>query len=195
VIGAEREEPDVKAVVVYESMFGCTHRIADRIGEGIRGGGDEAAGVEVEVVPVDAASVDVLAGVDLLVVGGPTHMHGMSVRRSRAMAVDMAAEPDRDLELDPDAEGEDLRAWFHGLSLLGGVVAAAFDTRLGSVAPAMSGRASKGIARRLRHHGLTLAAPPESFLIDDDNHLVDGEEDRARRWGAALASTVAGVTR
>ncbi|MBK9178269.1 MAG: flavodoxin [Acidimicrobiales bacterium] len=173
----------MRAVVVYESMFGSTHVVADRIAEGLR------ETHEVLVVPVGDATAEVLVGIDLLVVGGPTHMHGMSSHRSRSMAVDMAAEPDSDLELDPDAEGEGLRDWFHHLPKLEGVRGAAFDTRLASVALVMSGQASKGIARRLRHHGAVLVAEPESFSIDDDNHLVESEEDRARAWGASLVAS------
>lgn len=176
----------MRAVVVYESMFGGTHVVADRIGEGL------GSSYEVVVVPVDGATAELLQGVDLLVVGGPTHMHGMSSHRSRAMAEDMAAKPDSDLEMDPDAEGEGLRDWFHHLPALDGARAAAFDTRLGSGKPAFTGRASKGIAKRLHHHGLELVVDPESFLIDDENHLADGEEDRARTWGSALAESAAG---
>jgi len=172
----------MRAVVVYESMFGNTHVVADRIAAGLR------ATHDVTVVAVDGATPDVLDRVDLLIVGGPTHIHGLSSHKSRASAVKMAAKPESDLELDPDAEGEGLREWFHHLPKLGAVRAAAFDTRIGSVAPAMSGRASKGIARRLRHHGLELAAEPESFLIDEDNHMVGGEDERAVAWGASLAA-------
>jgi hypothetical protein len=28
---------------------------------------------------------------------------------------------------------------------------------------------------------------PESFLVDKSNHLLEGEEDRGRRWGSGLA--------
>ena len=170
----------MRAVVVYESMYGNTHVIAERIGEGL------AETHDVTVVAAEHASSDVLRGADLLVVGGPTHVHGMSSRRSRQSAVEQAEEPDHATELDPDAEGEGLREWFHHLPELTDRRAAAFDTRFGSVAPALSGRASKGIARRLRHHDLHLVTEPESFLVDEDQHLIDGEEDRARAWGSSL---------
>lgn len=173
----------MRAVVVYESMYGNTHTIAERIAAGLR------TDLEVEVVPVDGATPEVLAGADLLVVGGPTHIHGMSSHRSRHDAVERASDPSSDLELDPDAEGEGLRDWFHHLPDLTGTRAAAFDTRV-NASPAMTGRASKGIARRLRHHGLQLVRDPESFLVDGDNHLLPGEEDRARDWGAELAQIV-----
>ncbi|MDT4956416.1 MAG: hypothetical protein QOD31_215, partial [Pseudonocardiales bacterium] len=62
----------MRVVVVYESSYGNTHLIADAIGDGI------PAGHQVDVVPVSGASQELVDGADLLVVGGPTHVHGMS---------------------------------------------------------------------------------------------------------------------
>jgi hypothetical protein len=171
----------MRAVVVYESMFGCTHQVASAIAEALAGTG------QVEVLPVAEAHPAVLEGVDLLVVGGPTHIHGMSSSRSRHMAAEMAAKPDSELELDADAEGQALRDWFHDLPKLEGVTAAAFDTRISSVSPLMSGRASTGVARRLRHLGADLVGPPESFLVDENNQLVHGEQQ-----GSCLGEDSAG---
>ena len=68
----------MRAVVVYESMYGNTRAVAEAIGEGMRTIHD------VVVVPVGKAGPDVLDGAQILVVGGPTHVHGMSRPRSRA---------------------------------------------------------------------------------------------------------------
>jgi hypothetical protein len=170
----------MRAVVIYESMFGNTHVVADHIAEGLLEHGD------VEVVTVAEATSDRLAGVDLVVVGGPTHVHGLSRDGTRAEAVERAGDPDNDLHLDPDAEGEGLREWFESLTDIGGMAAAAFDTRV-DMSPLVTGRASKGIAKRLRHHGFRLVADPESFLVDKETHLVAGEADRAQSWGASLS--------
>jgi hypothetical protein len=35
---------------------------------------------------------------------------------------------------------------------------------------------------------------PESFLVTKDNHLVTDERERAERWGAQLASTLAATS-
>ena len=59
-------------LVVYESMFGNTHKIADGIAAGLRPTG------EVRVVPVHEATDELVAWADLVVVGGPTHIHGMT---------------------------------------------------------------------------------------------------------------------
>jgi hypothetical protein len=172
----------MKAVVVYESMYGNTHHVASAIGEGLR------SQAEVSVVPVEGADRDLLASADLLVVGGPTHAHGMSHESTRKAAVEAAQKPDADLELDPDAEGPGLREWFSTLDQVG--LAAAFDTRMHGP-PALTGRASKGIARKLHHHGATLLTDPESFLVTKENHLEPDEEERARIWGTELAITAA----
>ena len=176
----------MRAVVVYESMYGNTHLIAEAIGAGLHDVG------EVAVVPVGGATEAMRAGVDLLVVGGPTHMHAMSREVTRTGAVEAARKPANPLELDPDAEGVGLREWFDATDALT-TKAAAFDTRM-SGPPAFTGRASKGIAKRLHKHGCELVAEPESFLVTKQDRLVDHEEQRAREWGAQLAVALAPAT-
>ncbi len=172
----------MRTVIVYESMFGNTRQIADAIGEGLSSAG------EVTVVPVGAASQDVIGAADLVVVGGPTHMHGMSHANSRKGAVSAAAKPGSSVTLEPGADGPGVREWLAGPVTPTGV-AAAFDTRLTGLAP-LTGHASKGITSLLRRKGLKIAADPASFLVTTANELQPGELDRARDWGAALAAKV-----
>ncbi len=172
----------MRAVVVYESMYGNTDQIAHAIGEGLASTG------EVEVVPVEGAVPALLDGADLIVVGGPTHAHAMTRESTRKAAVDAAHKPDSDVVLDPDAEGPGLRDWFDGLGPLT-AKAAAFDTRF-DMAAVITGRAGKGITRRLRHHGLDVIATPESFFVTKDNHLEPGQQAKARDWGAQLGAQV-----
>jgi len=173
----------MRTLIVYESVYGNTHATAERIADGLRRTG------EVVVVSVAAVTAEQIAAADLLVVGGPTHMHGMSSSRTRQMAVKAAADADSDVVVDPDAEGPGIRSWLDELGDADGRRAVAFDTRLEGP-PLLTGRASRGIARRLHHHGFDVVADPESFLVDKKNHLVPGEADRASRWGASLASSV-----
>ncbi len=173
----------MRALVVYESMYGNTHRVAEAIGEGIGPFG------ETTVVPVDQAAPELLDGVDLLVVGGPTHVHGMSRPSSRKSAPDAVTKAESELTLDPDWAGDGVREWLESLGDGGGTRAAAFDTRI-DVSPVLSGRASKGIAKKLHHHGYSLVADPESFLVTKESHLEPGEEERARRWAEELVSAL-----
>ena len=174
----------MQAVVVYESMFGNTHAVAQHIAEGID------AGATTTVVSVHDATPSMLAAADLVVVGGPTHVHGMSSKRSREGAVDQAAKDDG-LDLDPEAFGDGLRDWFDDLETDagGGKLAAAFDTRV-HASTLITGRASKGITKRLQSHGFAMALDNESFFVDKSNHLENGEAERATEWGRALAASI-----
>jgi hypothetical protein len=172
----------VRAVVVYESMFGNTHAIADAVGTGL------GPMLEVVVVPTAEAASERLGDADLLVVGGPTHFHGLSRAFTRRWAAATAQKPSSDLVLDRAAEGPGVRDW---LKLLGrgDTKVAAFDTRFTGPA-VLRGRASRIISRRLRHHGFDVVVKPESFFVDLKNHLEPGEEARAREWGQRLAASV-----
>ncbi|NUR30174.1 MAG: flavodoxin [Catenulispora sp.] len=169
----------MKALIVYESMYGNTRSVAEAVASGLR------PAFECEVKPVAAATAEDVGRADLLVVGGPTHVHGLSRPATRKAAADAAASDD-DLALEPRARGAGLREWFERLGRGGGKRAAAFDTRL-SAPPLFTGRASRRIAKRLRKSEFDTADEPVSFLVDKQNHLLAGELERAQAWGKRLA--------
>ena len=177
----------MRAVVVYESIYGNTRAVAEAIAEGIREVGETG---EVEVLPVSTAAPAALSDAQLVVVGGPTHMHGLSTELSRRSAAQAASEDGHHTTLDPDATtGPGLRAWLSALPH-SERSAAAFDTRLDRSA-LLTGTAARGIARRLRRHGYAIVADPESFFVtESEGPLEDDELTRARTWGAALAARV-----
>jgi hypothetical protein len=180
--GPPRDVTTMRALVVYESMYGNTRTVAQHVADGLQ------SRFQVTVVPVEDATVELVAGADLLVVGGPTHVHGLSTGMSRQAAAD-AAEKDPALTLEGTfSNGVGLREWLATVAA-GAAAAAAFDTRVPAPA-AFTGRASRGIARRLRDRGFHLAVAPESFLVDKHNQLVAGEVSRAAAWGATLARVV-----
>lgn len=169
----------MRALVVYESMYGNTRHIAEAIAEGL--GGEGVA----KLVPVaEAADLDVV-DCDLLVVGGPTHVHGMSRESTRHEAEEAAMVAADDLPLEPNATLTGVRDWLESLPERTGR-AVAFDTRVDAM-PLLTGRASKGITKLLRRAGYEIVADPESFLVDKETHLIPGEQDRARRWGETLS--------
>ncbi len=84
-----------------------------------------------------------------------------------------------------------VREWLDSLGTLV-VAGAAFDTRAHTSA-ILTGRASRGISRSLVVHGVALASPPESFLVDKQSHLLTGETTRAREWGDQLGKAVVGL--
>jgi hypothetical protein len=174
----------MKSVVVFESMYGNTHAIAEQIAAGLESIGTVVLGNPTQVAATTTADAD------LVVVGGPTHVHGMTSSASRRAAADTAAkDPDVDLDPDLDADGLSvgLRDWFDDLPDGRGRVGAAFDTRLDKPA-VFTGSAAKGIAKRLKRHHLDAFADPESFLVGDTaGPLLPGEAERARQWGEELA--------
>jgi Flavodoxin domain len=171
----------MRALVVYESMYGNTHVVAEHVAGGLR------PTHEVTIVAVGQATEELVAAADLLVVGGPTHMHGVSSVASRRLAVQAAGKEGSKLRLDPDATGPGLRDWLGWASPIGhgNALAATFDTRLDGL-PLFTGRAGRGIARLLQRRGYRLIAAPESFIVGPDTRLLDGEDARATRWGSAL---------
>lgn len=176
----------MRAVVAYESMFGNTREVADAIAAGLIEG---ATGWVVSVVHVAEAGEAQVKDADLVVVGGPTHVHGMTRASTRQGAAKMAGQPESGVTLEPDALGEGVRDWLNALGKSSvRRNAAAFDTRMPGPA-ALTGRASKGIAHALRHHGYELVAEPESFIVTKQNVLQPGEAERAKLWGARLAAT------
>jgi Flavodoxin len=164
----------MRAIVVYESIYGNTRAVAEAIAAGLG---------EVEVLAVGKAAA---LGPDLLVVGGPTHMHGIATARSRQMAV-AAAQEDGDAHVEPGAaEGPGLRGWLRDLPHTDRARAATFDTRLDR-SPWLTGIAARGIARRLQRHGYDIVGS-QSFIVQDaEGPLERGELVRARAWGEELA--------
>lgn len=172
----------MRAVVIYESMYGNTHLIASAIAEGLEPFADTT------VVHVGDAGAELVHSADLLVAGGPTHAHGMSRPSTRQGAVAAAGKPESPLVVEPNAEGEGIREWLEAVGPLHHN-AAAFDTRV-DFPVALTGHASKGIAKRLHQHGATIVAEPHSFLVTKQDRLESHEEERARAWGAELGRTV-----
>ncbi len=161
----------MRATVICESSFGNTRAIAEAIAETL----------DAEVL--SAGDPIELEEVDLLIVGAPTHVHGIPGERSRKAAVDQGG-----------SDGPGVRDWLDDLPHGQGRVAA-FDTRFDKPA-FLTGSAAKGIAKRLRLHGFELVAEPESFFVlGTEGPLKDGELERAAEWGVALRDQVEDVER
>ena len=112
----------MRALVVFESMFGNTQIVARAVADGL------SSCMAVDVVEVGAAPTVIDDDVELLVVGGPTHAFGMSRPATREGSAKQA-------EQGVVSTGIGLREWLAAVQ--GGsasVAAAAFDTRSRSLA-------------------------------------------------------------
>jgi flavodoxin len=138
----------MKALVVYDSVHGNTEKIAQAIAAGISGQALRVGGVK----PAD------LVGLDLLIMGSPTH-GGFPT--------------------------EEINRLLKALPALQGAKVAAFDTRTKRT---IFGYAAPRIAKGLEKAGAKLVAPPEGFLVlGMKGPLQDGELGRAAGWAKAIA--------
>lgn len=161
----------MRALVVYESMWGNTERIARAVAEGI---GDA------QTLEVNAVSSAHLEGLDLLVVGGPTHAFSMTRPSTRHDAVARGAAV--------GSEDRGIREWLAELPEDLVVPVATFDTRI-DAARALPGSAAKGARRVIkRHHHGDVVRACSFYVSDTAGPLLEGELQRATHWGAQLAS-------
>jgi flavodoxin len=155
----------MQTVVVYDSTFGNTERIADAIARGLGTLGGVVVMDTAEAAGTGQQSAD---RPDLVIIGGPTQ------RRSSSPA---------------------LRAFVDALpASLRGVPVATFDTRYRGSTWIM-GSAAAAVAKLLRRAGGELVAPPESFFIGrggplERQTLETGEIERAEAWGRAMGPSL-----
>jgi len=143
----------MNALVLYETKYGNTEKVAEAIALALQ----ESMPTRLEAVAEIDDCEEALRDVSLLVVGGPTHRHGVST-----------------------VLRETLRCL--GGRALDGVRVATFDTRLHGPR-VVTGSAAVRLARLLRHDGAWIVVPPASFLVDGGEGPLDpGEEERAHAW-------------
>jgi len=143
-------------VIVCDSRFGNTEQVARAA---------QAALADGNTVELRSAADGVgdLTGVDLLLVGGPTHAHGASAPLKAAL-------------------GALPRGSLHGMR------AATFDTRY-RMSRLLTGSAAAAAASLLRRAGARTVAPPESFFVTRATPptLEAGELERAASWALGAA--------
>lgn len=173
----------MRALVVYESMFGNTRDVAEAIADGLR------TWLDVVLSEVGVAPTEVADDVQLLVAGGPTHAHGMTTAQSRA---DSAKRFDGALV----SPGIGIREWLDEIAQGRRVPhVALFDTRLKGPG-LLWGSAASSAEKQLRPARIRPIVPPESFLVGGPtgpvvDRLIEGELDRARAWGSDLGARIA----
>ncbi|MFZ2358244.1 MAG: flavodoxin [Anaerolineae bacterium] len=168
----------MRVLIVYESLYGTNRTIAHAIAAGI------GADASITVVEAQSAPAAVDADVDLIVVGGPNHQANLPRAETRAEAVARS-----EGTLHPADRG--LREWLETVRMSRrDQPAAVWDTRMASPRILdIIDRSAGTIAKGLKRAGARLVGKPQKFYSADGlGALVDGEEERARAWGAELAS-------
>jgi flavorubredoxin len=155
-------------LIVTESCFGNTRRVAEHVADGLRSAG-------ATVTLVDAAQAPAAPAVDLLLVGAPTHNMGLPRPASRQQAQSTGGR----------APVAGVAEWLAALPRRLDGRAGAFATVTGT--GFFSGTAAKAIEKELRRRGVEVVAR-ESFLVAGrSGPAAEGELARAQTWGAGLA--------
>ena len=155
----------MKALVIYDSVFGNTEKIARAIGAAL-GTPDE-----VPVLQVGSVTPAQLEGLDVLFVGSPTR----GFRPTETLAELLKRIPPKALKgirvaaFDTRLKADELKS-----------AGVRFIVKAG-------GYAAKRIAEGLTKAGGNLIVPPEGFYVEDtEGPLKPGELERATRWAGGL---------
>jgi flavodoxin len=161
----------MQAMVVYDSMYGNTGKIAEAIGKAL---GPEA---EVGIVRVGEVKPEQLAGLTLLIVGSPTQRFSPTgvtteflkgIPRNGLEGIKVAAFDTR-----------------FTMSEIEKIRILAFFVKI-------FGYAAESIADRLAKKGGDLAVPPEGFYVGGtEGPLLEGELERAADWAKEIVKSIA----
>lgn len=156
----------MKTLIVYDSFFGNTEKIALSIGSSLDGRAN------VETCRVSNVRAEQLEGLELLIVGSPTR----AFRPTRDIVSFLDRFPDNGLK------GVKVAAFDTRIA------PADVNSRFLAVMVRLFGYAAEPIARRLQKKGGELVLPPEGFLVTaSEGPLKDGELERAAAWAAQIA--------
>lgn len=156
----------MKSILIYDSQYGNTEKVAQSINDVLQEFG------ETSLVRVGDFKMEMLAGVDLLLVGSPTQQF----RPTLAIRDFLKTIPKNQLD---------------------GIQVAAFDTRFTQTkidqTPVLPffvrifGYAAERIVKVLQKAGGQMVVPPEPFyVLDIEGPLVEGELERAAAWAKKL---------
>jgi flavodoxin len=155
----------MKTLIIYDTFFSNTEKIAQAIGKGL---GTEK---EVSVIKVDAVKPEMLDGLDFLIVGSPTRAFSPTpasktfIRKlstNQLSGVKVTAFDTR-LPINEKTPGI--------LRFLAGIF----------------GYADKPLLDELKKKGGIQVVPTEGFMVtDSEGPLAEGELERAAAWGKEI---------
>ncbi len=159
----------MKVLIVYDSVFGNTEKIALAIGNSLSSKGN------VETLRVSDVNPEQLIGLELIVVGSPTRVFKPiksilnfidKIPLNGLKSVKVAA-------FDTRISTPDVKLRFLNILVK------------------MFGYAAKPIAYKLEKKGGSLIIPPEGFFVkDSEGPLKDGELERAVDWAKIIVKTL-----
>jgi flavodoxin len=155
----------VKALVVYDSVFGNTEKVAQAIGAALE------ARAEVEVLKVGDVPPEFWAGLDALIVGSPTRAFSPTPATKKLLS----GIPRQGLE------GVKVAAFDTRVDV------ETVDSGFLSFMVKLFGYAAEPLAARLRRKGGQEALPPAGFIVGGtEGPLGEGELERAASWAGQI---------
>jgi len=155
----------MKALVIYDSVFGNTEQIAQAIGTAM------GPQTETEVLKVPSVKPEHLTGLQFLIVGSPTR----AFSPTPAIKTFLKSIPKGNLK------GIKVAAFDTRISM------SDVNSRILPPLVKIFGYAAKPIAERLKKKGGDLIVVPEGFFVEgSEGPLKDGELERAAAWAKQI---------
>jgi len=155
----------LKVLIIYDSFFGNTEKIALAIGDSL------APQNQVKVVRISALKLEQLTGVGLLFVGSPTR----AFRSTKPIVKFLKNLPNGALK------GVRVAAFDTRINPL------ETNSRFLTFMVKIFGYAAQPIAKLMTKKGGLLILPPTGFFVkESEGPLQDGEIERAKEWVAGL---------
>ena len=159
----------MKALVVYDSQFGNTEKIAQAISQEL------SSRMDIEILQVGNVKPEHLAGISFLVVGSPTQRF----RQTTATTNFLKSIPKNGLESIKVA-AFDTRLTEKEIG----------ENRILAFFVSLYGYAAEPISKILQRKGGTLIVPPEGFFVEGmEGPLIQGELERASDWAKQFIAT------
>jgi len=155
----------MKALVIYDSVYGNTEKIARAIGAGLEPAGD------VQVLPVAEVHAEQLQGLDLLVFGSPTQAFGM-IAGPKEFLKNLPANA---------IKGVKVAAFDTRMSVKD------VDSKIFTILAGLFGYAAEKIEKGLKTIGGMPVIAPAGFLVTEkEGPLKEGELERATAWAGEV---------
>ena len=157
----------MKIMIIYDSVFGNTEKIAKSLGVSL-------GAQEVKVIRISNVKPDQLTGVQLLVIGSPTR----GFRPTKPITDFLKKIPSNTLK------GVKVAAFDTRITI---------DEKVPFILRFLSnifGYAAKPIADKLAEKGGELIVPPEGFIVKgSEGPLKEGELERAAEWAKQISNS------
>jgi len=156
----------MKVLIVYDSVFGNTEKIAQVIGNAM---GSQA---EINILRVGNVKPEHLTGLDVLIVGSPTR----GFKPTKAITNFLKRIPKNGLK------GVKVAAFDTRFTM-----STIEESRVLPFFVRLFGYAAKPISDRLKKKGGELIIPPEGFFVEGvEGPLKEGEIERAASWAKEI---------